>query len=100
MNPDGVVAYHSRCEAFYLKGDLVCAFADANEAIRLGDLSAVEFGVRSLGDLAKLDFDHAVADASEAIRLAPQKAFGYTDRSAAYLGKLNFPQAIADATRD
>ena len=74
-NPQDVIAYHNRGEAYGLKGDPDRAISDYSKAIELNPNYAPAYTGRGQAYTSKGDYTHAVADVTKAGELAvPQQA--------------------------
>jgi tetratricopeptide (TPR) repeat protein len=71
-NPEDVIAYHNRGDAYGLKGDVDRAIADYNKAIELNPNYAPAYNSRGRAYTSKGDYIHAVADVTKAGELTPK----------------------------
>ncbi len=74
LNPKDASAYHSRGEAYSLKGEVDRAISDYNKAIELNPNYAPAYNSRGRAYTSKGDYVHAVADVTKAGELTPQQA--------------------------
>ncbi len=71
-NPQDVIAYHNRAEAYGHKGDADRAIADYSKAIELNPSYAPAYNGRGRAYTSKGDYPHAVADVTKAGELTPK----------------------------
>ena len=73
-NPNDVIAYHNRGDAYGQKGDFDHAIADYTKAIELNPNYAPAYNSRGRAYTSKGDYVHAVADVTRAGELSPKAA--------------------------
>jgi tetratricopeptide (TPR) repeat protein len=88
--------YNNRANAWRSKGEYDRAFADFDEAIRLGPKNSAARNDRGIAWNARGEYDRAVADLTEAIRIAPKFPLGYANRGEAWRLKGDLEQALVD----
>jgi len=71
-NPQDVLAYQNRAEAYGFKGDADHAIADYSKAIELNPNYAPAYNGRGRAYTSKGDYPHAVADVTKAGELTPK----------------------------
>ncbi len=89
-------SYGDRGHCWLVKGDVVKAIADYDEALRLNPNNAKMRQQRGVAMERAGRYDDAIADQTEAIRLDPKLAAAYSQRGACAMGKSEFGNAIAD----
>jgi tetratricopeptide (TPR) repeat protein len=99
LDPNDAVAYNSRGNAFFAKGDHVRAIADYSEAIRLDHNLAVAYNNRGNAYGSKGELDRAILDLDEAIRLDPNFVVARVNRGNTYRRKGEFDRAITELTK-
>lgn len=99
LNPNNVVAYHNRGNAYANKGNYEQAIKDYNKAIELNPNYAEAYYGRGYVYNNKSDYEQAIKDYTKAIELSPQNAGAYNNRGIAYKNKGNYEQAIKDYTK-
>jgi tetratricopeptide (TPR) repeat protein len=70
-NPNDVLAYYNRGDAYGFKGEVDRAISDYNKAIELNPNYAPAYTARGRAYTRKGDYTHAVADVTKASELAP-----------------------------
>jgi len=101
LNPNDVLAFFNRAEAYAAKGYYDRAIPDYTEVIRLGYNSSWATYTLVMQNRAKAYaaigfYDRAIADYGEVIRHAPKLAIAHYGRGVAYASKGDYLQAIAN----
>jgi tetratricopeptide (TPR) repeat protein len=73
-NPNDVLAYQNRGDAYGLKGEVDRAISDYNKAIELNPNYAPAYTARGRAYTSKGDYTRAVADVTKASELTPTEA--------------------------
>lgn len=99
MQPDDILVYFRRAEAYVKKSEVELAIADLTEVIRLHPINLSAYLERAklyFSEKSQIDIDAAIADYSAAIQ---QYSWGpklYWQRAMAYTHKNDFDNAIKD----
>jgi tetratricopeptide (TPR) repeat protein len=96
LDPNFVLAYRERADAYTRKGDYDRAIADYTAAIRLDPNNAAAYTRRGEAYNNKGDHNRALADYNQAIRLDPNDTKAYIKRAIMYISTDEYDQAIAD----
>ena len=96
LDPNYVLAYYNRGNAYSKKGNYDLAIADFSKAIQLDPNYEYAYCNRGLAYIYKGNYDLAIADYNKAIQLDPNSTTAYNGRGSAYKNKRNYDLAIAD----
>ncbi|MCC6617136.1 MAG: tetratricopeptide repeat protein [Anaerolineae bacterium] len=98
LNPEYVMAYNNRGNAYALKGNMEGAIADWNETLRLDPCCFPAYNNRGNGRKSQGDFTGAITDFDKALSLEPKSAHVYHNRASARHSLGDLDGAIADYT--
>jgi len=90
------VAHSNRSSAYYKKGDLDHAIADATEAIKLDPKFIGGYVNRGVAFDTNGDYDHALADYNKALEINPADAYALGNRGLVYYQKGDLDRSLAD----